>query len=170
MSIDQILQQAKELPRILAEIDDSAFNTEARMREDLHNDLLAMRLGRAFLQGRFDRFIQRDETAALGMRPPYETREECDLYAGGFQYDYDLDGQRVQRSFDVQMDTLTALHARVHDLDLVMEANGMTMELLKERMDLLAQLAMTMANGVSERVNMLLHIALDQVPRRPIAE
>jgi len=81
---------AQGLPRLLSQPDyGNRAESELALADEANNDELALRLGRAFLRGRIDQFLNLTVHVEPGAAPPFPTQEENDLYAGGYQYSFD---------------------------------------------------------------------------------
>jgi hypothetical protein len=132
---------SNELPHILSAIDRENRDATIRVLSDEHaNDELCLRLGRAFLKGRLDAFTGvHDET-----KWPCPSVDECNLYAGGYQYDHGNPMDELRELFEQLpegeskdkvmaakeiMDGLAALERQE-------KAHGLTLELLSQRCDL----------------------------------
>lgn len=178
--LEEQMKKAKDLPHLLAIPDaESNLNTQGRMSADLMDTDLCMRLGRAFLQGRLDRWAhEQNGGPKASVDPPFPTREENDLYAGGYQYDFHINGTIDHGDEPVfpQDDTvpkLIELRGQLSELDELMTNEGLTLERVKAHNDIAVQVCMTMLNGVSQRVNKLLNLAMQvtgaSLERRPQA-
>jgi hypothetical protein len=114
--------------------------SEIALQDEMLNDELALRLGRAFLRGRVDQFLNVTIHLEMGAPPPFPTQEECDMYATGYQYSFDsnmheeladsdeLDAARLGRAIQIK--------ERLDEISVNVAATGLTLELLNERVEL----------------------------------
>lgn len=176
--------KSNELPHILSAIDRNNIDATIRaLQDEMDNDELCKRLGRAFLKGRLDAFKNDHDVTKW----PFPTVDECNLYAGGFQYD-DQPGpmdelrdmldtlpegeskDKVMLAKEI-MDALAALERREKE-------HGLTLELLSQRCDLRFKLqTMTIDNLGHAQALMQAHQklegplaeAMQRLQRRPMA-
>jgi len=128
------------LPKLLSQPDyNNRAGSERALADEATNDLLALRLGHAFLQGRLHQFLNLTVHVEPGSAPPYPTQEECDLYAGGYQYSFDstmhdeLSGEVGEAE---QVEHVTQIMARLRAIEKERTESGLTLELVDERMTL----------------------------------
>lgn len=157
---------ADNLPPLLSAQD--RLNPEATLRalkDELANDGIALRLGRAFLQGRIDQFTGNTDVFDPSRPPPYPTSDECNLYSGGYQYDLeDEDGhaspmaiiKRLQESMEGEhakrLSKVAQQHEELKVLHERQQAGGITLEILDRRMHLLAQIQIATMQNVLDRL------------------
>jgi hypothetical protein len=135
-------KSSNELPHILSKADPEHREATERAFLDEHdNDELCVRLGRAFLKGRLDALmgIQREDW-------PCDSADECNLYAGGYQYDDQPSGPMEE--LHELMQTLPEGEAKdklvlgkeimegLAALERQEQEHGLTLELLSQRCDL----------------------------------
>src|SRR5688572_20691141 len=87
-----ITAMAEALPHLLVEVPKDLTpevrrTTVRLLQQQLNDDAVAIKLGRAFMLGRLHNVQEvRDAFDPFG-RPQCDTIDECNLYAGGYQYD-----------------------------------------------------------------------------------
>src|SRR5688572_16373973 len=92
-----ITAMTEALPRLLVDVPKDLTPEVRRttirlLQQQLNDDAVAIKLGRAFMLGRLHQVQEvRDAFDPFG-RPQCDTIDECNLYAGGYQYDLQ-DGQ-----------------------------------------------------------------------------
>jgi hypothetical protein len=179
------------LPRLLSITDQN--NREASQRaltDELNNDSICLRLGRAFLQGRLARFMGKKEALDHNQPPPCPTQDECNLYAGGYQYIDDVlatmeamvkgpdgifstEGLTPQQA--QEMAQVKAMHDRLTEIDRLVATQGITLELLNERCDIRFAIHNQSIGNLMRMVTLgqstdhLADVIKDAFERRPIA-
>lgn len=140
------------MPRLLYEPDYAKrAESEIALQDEMLNDELALRLGRAFLRGRVDQFLNVSIHLEMGAPLPFPTQEECDMYATGYQYSFDsnmheelaesgeLDAARLEKALQIK--------GRLDEIGAAIAATGLTLELLNERVELRSEITtMTLDN------------------------
>jgi hypothetical protein len=164
--LEELAKTARDLPHMLVKIPDGELTPEVRnvlindLQAQLNDNHVAEKLGRAFMLGRLHRFLD----VKLAATPPLATLDECNLYAGGYQYDMMgnndnplLDGI-VEEERAGEAERVRQFNEKLAELDKLSErraAGENTVELIEEmilcRLDMQA---LTMGNLMS-RVRIL---------------
>jgi len=127
------------LPRMLHQPDYAKrAESEIALQNEMLSDEIALRLGRAFLKGRLDQFLNLTIHVEPGAAPPYPTQEENDLYAGGFQYNFDsnMHDELAEEEDPEQLKRVAHIMDRLAQITVEVENGGLTLELLSERSEL----------------------------------
>lgn len=184
-----ITAMAEALPHLLVEVPKGELSPEtisevtAQLQLQLNDDSIAIKLGRAFMLGRLHNFAGvRDAFDPFG-KPAMDTIDECNLYAGGYQYDL-ADGQNgnekaelLRKFLKADKDEAEARIARageiVVELDVLhaREVNeGLSLELVAERCELkLEMTTLTMANLMTVFKTMEIRLLMDSYEEAPVA-
>src|SRR5918995_1737929 len=132
---------SQDLPHLLSRVNhDNRSATENALRDELQNSEMAYRLGRAFLLGRLHGFLKHQQEDW-----PCETADECNLYAGGYQYDDQDDGEILQLLSKMvgdpevgdpqQIEHVHGLISRLGELVKEEKDTGLTLKMVDERSD-----------------------------------
>lgn len=158
--LEQAMNNARNLPHLLVDIPPGELTPEVKtsVTNDLQaqlNDLhVAEKLGRAFMLGRLHRFLG----VQLAAKPPLDTVDECNLYAGGYQYDEKGEdnpilNQLIAREDELQRDNIKQFVETKAMLDKLIarrDAEGLSIELMDEMFMCRASMqALTTANLIS---------------------
>lgn len=171
------------LPNILSKVDpDNRAGTETALRDELTNDELALRLGRAFLKGRLEGFLRQTHDDW-----PFPSADECNLYAGGYQYDMHDDDPAVSVLNEMHehgqglpsLDELGAsLHKQAAQVEEVREivnrmkeldGQPLTLESLNEKLDLRCRVINITVGNLIERLPGMVGLQDILPERRPMA-
>ena len=153
---------ANDLPRLIAEADrDNVRGTIRLMEHQVNDDGVALRLGRAFLQGRLDAFSGNAKAFDPHTPPLYPTRDECNLYAGGYQYDFESHPNEMMEHMIGQEDKragqqIEDVEKSMEELRMIGEAiaeNGPSLSLLDAKFDCRTHIMMATINNLIERQN-----------------
>jgi hypothetical protein len=183
-----ITAMAEALPHLLIEVPKDLTPEVRRtmirlLQQQLNDDAVAIKLGRAFMLGRLHQVQEvRDAFDPFG-KPACETIDECNLYAGGYQYDLQ-DGQNgnskteLLRKF-LKMDAaeseerIKRVAQIMHDLQGLAqqeEMHGLTLELVDTRCNLRMEMhALTMRNLMTVMKTLEIRLLMDSYEEPPIA-
>lgn len=161
-----ITAMAEALPHLLVEVPEGELTPEVRrtmirlMQQQLNDDAVAVKLGRAFMLGRLHSMQEvRDAFDPFG-KPACETIDECNLYAGGYQYDLKdgVNGNaraillrkflRMEREgSDARLEKALQIVDELRVLDVREQQEGLSLEIVARRCDLRISLgALTVEN------------------------
>lgn len=175
-----ITAMAEALPHLLVQVPKDLTpevrrTTVRLLQQQLNDDAVAIKLGRAFMLGRLHQVQEvRDAFDPFG-RPQCDTIDECNLYAGGYQYDLE-DGQNngsktaLLRKF-LQEDAAEAkarivrageIMERLKTLEVKEEQQGLSLELVERRCELRMELhALTLSNLMTVLKTLEIRLLMD---------
>lgn len=147
------------------------------LRDELENDAIALRIGRAFLKGRLDKL----EGVVSGEEFPFPSVDECNLYAGGYQYDDPQDPMseiadllsKAKSTDEPELKEAAGIMERLAALEKLEAEGGLTLQILSERTDLRFTLQMMTLTNVQSSLMLQQSVGTlkDQLSqlRRPMA-
>jgi len=183
-----ITAMAEALPHLLIEVPKDLTPEVRRttirlLQQQLNDDAVAIKLGRAFMLGRLHNVQEvRDAFDPFG-RPACETIDECNLYAGGYQYDLD-EGQNgnskaaLLRKFlkedadgaEARIVRAAEIMDEIKTLEIQQEQEGLSLELVEKRCELRMEMhALTLQNLMTVIKTMEIRLLMDSGEPSPIA-
>ncbi len=171
---------SKDLTHLLSPLTEDRAKTELVLADEHMNDEIALRLGRAFLRGRLDKFMG----VTTSNEFPFPTADECNLYAGGYQYDdpgsaMDALNELLDQHRGSEHEPAITAAKEISDALLALDqreaAEGLSLQLLEERMDLRFKLQGMTINNINTAIETMMQSSqlmdqLMQLERRPHAK
>jgi hypothetical protein len=143
---------AGSLTNLLSNADRDQFEASANaLIDELNNDSIALRLGRAFLTGRLVKLREPNKIYGPDEPYPFPTSEECDLFAFGFRYDEGPSEHPLAQDLEQAAEVIEKLSR----LDQEEQAVGLSLELINRRLDLRTGMINRTVGNIIERVEKL---------------